>query len=82
MSTNYLVVQSQRDLATAQNNELQAILAYRKALVEFERQTRAPLHDSVRAGIVGGRNVFDAAVLIELIAQVRGAQLNIQTWLE
>jgi hypothetical protein len=30
-------VQAQRDLATAQNNELQAVLAYRKALVEFER---------------------------------------------
>ena len=37
MSTNFQVVQAQRDLATAQNNELQAVLAYRKALVEFER---------------------------------------------
>lgn len=37
MSTNYQVVLAQRDLATAQNNELQAVLAYRKAVVEFER---------------------------------------------
>jgi len=37
MSTNFNIVQAQRDLATAQNNELQAILAYRKALVEFDR---------------------------------------------
>ncbi|MGE3507272.1 MAG: TolC family protein [Vicinamibacterales bacterium] len=37
MSTNYFVVQAQRDLATAQNNELQAVLAYRKSLVELER---------------------------------------------
>jgi hypothetical protein len=37
MSTNYNIVQAQRDLATAQNNELQAVLAYRKALVEFDR---------------------------------------------
>jgi outer membrane protein len=37
MSTNFQIVQVQRDLATAQNNELQAILAYRKSLVEFER---------------------------------------------
>jgi len=37
MSTNYFVVQAQRDLATAQNNELQAILAYRKSVVELER---------------------------------------------
>ncbi len=37
MSTNFLIVQAQRDLATAQNNALQAILAQRRALVEFER---------------------------------------------
>jgi outer membrane protein TolC len=37
MSTNYFVVQSQRDLATAQNNELSAILAYRRSVVEAER---------------------------------------------
>ena len=37
MSTNFQVVQAQRDLATARNNELQAILAYRRAVVEFER---------------------------------------------
>ncbi len=37
MSTNYFVVQSQRDLATAQNNELSAILAYRRSVVEVER---------------------------------------------
>jgi outer membrane protein len=37
MSTNYSVVLAQRDLATAQNNELQAVLAYRKAVVDFER---------------------------------------------
>jgi len=37
MSTNYSVVLAQRDLSTAQNNELQAILAYRKAVVDYER---------------------------------------------
>jgi outer membrane protein TolC len=37
MSTNFQIVQVQRDLATARNNELSAILAYRRALVEFER---------------------------------------------
>jgi len=37
MSTNFQVVLVQRDLANAQNNELDAILAYRKAVVEFER---------------------------------------------
>jgi outer membrane protein len=37
MSTNYNVILAQRDLATAQSNELQSILNYRKSLVEFER---------------------------------------------
>ena len=37
MSTNYAVVLAQRDLSTAQNNELQAVLAYRKAVVDYER---------------------------------------------
>jgi outer membrane protein len=37
MSTNYTVVQYQRDLRDAQNSELRAILNYRKAVVDFER---------------------------------------------
>jgi outer membrane protein len=37
MSTNYFVVQSQRDLASSRNAELLAILAYRRAVVELER---------------------------------------------
>src|SRR5207249_6152182 len=43
MSTNYNVIQAQRDLATAQNNELQAVLAYRKSLVEMERLQQTTL---------------------------------------
>ena len=45
MSTNYAVIQSQRDLATAQNNELQAVLNYRKALVELERLQQTTLQN-------------------------------------
>ena len=37
MSTNYFVVQAQRDLATAQDTELRAILDQQKALVELDR---------------------------------------------
>jgi outer membrane protein len=37
MSTNYQIVQFQRDLANARNSELRAILDYQRALVEFER---------------------------------------------
>jgi outer membrane protein TolC len=43
MSTNYNVVLAQRDLATAQNNELQAILAYRQSVVELERLQQTTL---------------------------------------
>jgi hypothetical protein len=45
MSTNYLVVQVQRDLSTAQNNELQAVLNYRKSLVELERLQQTTLQN-------------------------------------
>ena len=47
-STNYFVVQAQRDLSTARDTELRAILDYQKALIEFERVQRTSL---TRAGI-------------------------------
>jgi outer membrane protein TolC len=43
MSTNYNVILAQRDLATAQSNELNAILNYRKSLVELERVQQTTL---------------------------------------
>jgi outer membrane protein TolC len=42
LSTNFFVVQAQRDLATAQNSELRALLDYRRALVDFARVQEAP----------------------------------------
>ena len=53
MSTNFFVVQAQRDLATAQDTELRALLDYQKAVIEFERVQQTSLS---RAGIsiVGG----------------------------
>ena len=42
LSTNFFVVQAQRDLATAQNSELRALLDYRRALVDFQRVQEAP----------------------------------------
>jgi HAE1 family hydrophobic/amphiphilic exporter-1 len=36
MSTSFLVIQAQRDLAVARNNELQALLDYQLAVVNFE----------------------------------------------
>jgi len=45
MSTNYFVVQAQRDLADAQNTELRQTLNYRKSLVELERLQQTTLQN-------------------------------------
>jgi outer membrane protein TolC len=45
MSTNYFVISAQNQLATAQNNELQAILNYRKSLVDFDRLQQTTLQN-------------------------------------
>ncbi len=42
LSTNFFVVQAQRDLSTAQNTELRALLDHRRALVDFARVQEAP----------------------------------------
>jgi outer membrane protein len=42
MTTNFFVVQAQRDLRDAQNSELRALADYRKSLVIFERVQEAP----------------------------------------
>ena len=41
MSTSFLVIQAQRDLAQAQTNELGAVLAYDLSLVDFEALQQA-----------------------------------------
>ena len=41
MSTNFLVMQAQRDLATAEVAELQAIADYRKSVINFQRVQEA-----------------------------------------
>ena len=59
MSTNYFVVQAQRDLSDAENSELRSILNYRKSLVELERLQQTTLQNLnitvINAG--GGLNV-------------------------
>ena len=46
MSTNFLVIQAQRDLAQARTNELAAVLAYDLSLVDFESlQQAGPVAD-------------------------------------
>jgi outer membrane protein len=45
MSTNYFVVQAQRDLSDARNSELRTVLNYRKSLVELERLQETTLQN-------------------------------------
>jgi len=42
LSTNFFVVQAQRDLRDAQNAELRALLDYRRAQVDFDRVQEVP----------------------------------------
>jgi outer membrane protein TolC len=51
LSTSFLVIQAQRDLAQAKVNELSAVLAYDLALVDFEA-----LQEAGPAGVVGAIN--------------------------
>ena len=60
MATNYEVVQAQRDFADARNNELRAILNYRKALVNFE--TVQTVGHAASAAVTGGGTATAGAV--------------------
>jgi outer membrane protein TolC len=56
LTTNFFVVQAQRDLRDAQNAELRALLDYRRAQVDFERVQEIPA-----AGGGGGVTNIQAA---------------------
>ena len=55
------VVQAQRDLATAQNSALRALLDYRQALVDYQRVQEAPANRG--AGITTMRPVAVVAAI-------------------
>ena len=55
-STNFFVVQAQRDLADAQRAELQAILDYQKARIEFDRSQQTSLAQGGIIVVSGGGN--------------------------
>ena len=57
MSTNFQVIQAQRDLASARNAELQAILDYNRSIVDFETVQEAPLNG-------GGIGLATASALV------------------
>jgi outer membrane protein TolC len=44
MTSSFLVIQAQRDLAQARNNELSATIDYLKSVVDYETAQEAPLN--------------------------------------
>jgi outer membrane protein len=61
VSTNYLVVQAQRDLTDARNAVLRAEITHQKALVDFERAQHTSLQ-SAGVTIISGNRTGNAAV--------------------
>jgi HAE1 family hydrophobic/amphiphilic exporter-1 len=57
MSTSFLVVQAQRDLAQARVNELSAMLDHQVALVDFESLQQAPSANSGNSVSIAGANI-------------------------
>jgi outer membrane protein TolC len=54
MSTNFLVTQAQRDLATAAVNELRAVADYRKSVINYQRVQEAGLSGSGLVAVLSG----------------------------
>jgi outer membrane protein TolC len=63
LTTNFFVVQAQRDLRDAENTELRALADYRKSLVNFERAQQAPA-----GGGGGGANTATATAVAIAVA--------------
>ena len=62
MSTSFLVIQAQRDLAQARQNELAAILAYELSLVDFEAlQQAGPASQAAAAATQAGQPTASTA---------------------
>jgi outer membrane protein TolC len=72
MSTSFLVIQAQRDLAQARNNELVAQLAYDRSLIDFEAIQLAPATGRGDGG-GGGSGVQPLAVGLRNAADVQAA---------
>jgi outer membrane protein len=64
MSTNFLVMQAQRDLATAEVAELQAIADYRKSVINFQRVQEAGVSSGAASiTLVSGSSAQSTAAL-------------------
>jgi outer membrane protein len=52
MTTNFFVLQAQRDLNQARNNELQALIDYLKSVVNYETAQISPLSGGAGVSVV------------------------------
>ena len=69
LSTSFLVIQAQRDLAQAKANELSAVLAYDLALVDFEAlQEAGPGGTGVNAPSSSTQTATPAAAAVPAVA--------------
>jgi outer membrane protein TolC len=57
MSTNFEVIQAQRDLAAARNAELLALLDFNRSQVDFDTVQQAPVNGSVATGLATAASV-------------------------
>jgi outer membrane protein len=57
MSTNFEVIQAQRDLAAARNAELSALLDFNRSQVDFDTVQQAPVGGSVATGFATAASV-------------------------
>ena len=61
MTTNFFVLQAQRDLNQARNNELQALIDYLKSVVNYETSQIAPLSGGAGVSVVSTAGAGGAA---------------------
>jgi outer membrane protein len=59
MTTNFFVLQAQRDLNLARNNELQALIDYLKSVVNYETAQVAPLGQGAGVTVIQGGGAFN-----------------------
>jgi outer membrane protein TolC len=74
MSTNFLVTQAQRDLATAAVNELRAVADYRKSVINYQRVQEAGLSGSGVIAVLSGGSSGQAGQALAAGAASASAQ--------
>ncbi len=76
MSTNFLVTQAQRDLATASVNELRAAADYRKSVINYQRVQEAGLSGSGVVALLSGGSTGQGGQAIASGAAAASAQTS------